>query len=53
MTEEHRRTYDFRNERDEDPCPTVFELLVDGWSAYYQWLEDLRRAVTPRQPPKE
>lgn len=53
MTEEDRRTYDFANEgNDEQPCPTVYELLVDGWAAYYQWLDDLRRAITPGQKPR-
>ena len=49
VKDDESRTYDFYRAQTRTGCARgqkqVSDLLVDGWSAYYRWLAELKRRL--------
>ncbi len=57
MKQDNSRTFDFCEARHHTRRPggdrRVSSLLVDGWSAYYRWLAELKNRLTESQSTRQ
>ena len=57
MKQKNRRTYDFYHAKKRSARTRgdrqVADLLVDGWSAYYRWLAELKKRLPVGAPARQ